>query len=104
MKQFIKIIVLAIVATLVIKGYNINHANAQGISTEEFLKHTDAFLDKSVNSCSNPKLTDEQFEIDSCLRIAESQWHYFCKTHYHDKLDTCKNGKLENYLKEHGEL
>lgn len=63
-----------------------------------YLTETDAYLNNLVDRCS--KETVYYLKAD-CTQLIEDAWHIDCSMDY-DKLDTCKNGKIENFLKSHG--
>jgi hypothetical protein len=66
---------------------------------EDKLKRLDAAMDHAVNMCAKD---DIYFSVkQSCLDSLEDAWWIDCAEFY-DKLDTCKNGKLENFLKDNG--
>lgn len=66
---------------------------------EDKLKRLDAAMDHAVNTCAKD---DIYFSVkQSCLDSLEDAWWIDCAEFY-DKLDTCKNGKLENFLKDNG--
>ena len=78
---------------------------ARSLTTEEFLIKTDKFLDEHVSRCNNYDLTGDQAGTPLCINLLKNSWLTLCAPHvYHDKLDTCKNGKIETYLKKHGGL
>jgi hypothetical protein len=54
-------------------------------------------LDHAVNTC----IKATGYIKSSCTDTIEESWWIECREHY-DKLDTCKNGKIENFLKGEG--
>ena len=65
---------------------------------QDLLKKLDADLDHLVNMCSKDI---DYYTKQSCLDQLEESWWIECREYY-DKLDTCKNGKVENFLKNNG--
>jgi len=64
---------------------------------EDKLVRLDAAMYHLVNVCEK-----ETYE-SVCLDSLEEAWWIDCSEFY-VKLDTCKNGKIENFLKSHGRL
>jgi hypothetical protein len=65
---------------------------------DDKLARYDAALDHMINTCSKDIYPDVK---ERCINDIEEAWWIECAEHY-DKLDTCKNGKVENYLKNEG--
>jgi len=65
---------------------------------KHYLVETDAYLNRLVDKCT--KETDFNEKV-YCTNLIEDAWWFDCSMDY-DKLDTCKNGKIENFLKEKG--
>ncbi|MGN6623158.1 MAG: hypothetical protein ACTHKK_03360 [Candidatus Nitrosocosmicus sp.] len=75
------------------------------MTTEEFLIQTDAFTDDLINKCNNADTTFDLPFVNQCETLLVSSWYTYCKDPgYHDKLDFCKNGKLEGYLKKDNKI
>lgn len=62
---------------------------------DDKLVRLDAAMDHLVNVC------EKETYKKNCLDALEDAWWIDCADFY-DKLDTCKNGKLENFLKSNG--
>jgi hypothetical protein len=62
---------------------------------DDKLRNPDAAMDHLANVCEK-----ETFK-SMCLDALEDAWWIDCSDFY-DKLDTCKNEKVENFLKSHG--
>jgi hypothetical protein len=96
-----KLIILAIVVVLGLLSGTVSMtliANAQVAYNETKRKQglidLDRTLDNLVNSCST--YTNKLF-INICIASINKAWNDFCPPLYNE-LDTCKNGKIENYL------
>jgi hypothetical protein len=70
-----------------------------GPTFDDKLARLDAAMDHAVNACSKDNI--DYYVKQSCLDELEDSWWIECSEFY-DKLDTCKNGKLENFLKSMG--
>jgi hypothetical protein len=79
--------------------------DAKSLTNEEFLIQTDAFTNNYINMCNDADNKSDPPFIDQCVDLLVSPWYAYCNMPvYHDKLEFCKNGKLEGYLKKHGKL
>lgn len=91
---------LVTASVLVIFGM-LHSQNIYG-STPDFQKNyltkLDAELNSLVDRCSKTVWAD--YKTD-CTNELEDAWWNDCAFDY-DKLDTCKNGKIENFLKSQG--
>lgn len=87
---------LITVSVFVISGL-IHAQNIYGSAPtfEDKLARLDAALDHLVNVCS------QETYKSTCTDAIEDAWWMECSEFY-DKLDTCKNGKVENFLKGEG--
>ena len=65
------------------------------VTFDDKLAKLDASLDHLVNVC------EQETYKTSCGNALEDAWWMEC-SEYYDKLDTCKNGKIENFLKSEG--
>ncbi len=84
-----------LVTTSVLVIFGVLHAqnvNGSAPTFEDKLVRLDAAMDHLVNVC------EKETYKTSCLNALEDAWWIDCADFY-DKLDTCKNGKLENFLK-----
>jgi hypothetical protein len=105
MVKKLNIILTIVMFSIFLGGLFNQQENAKALSTEEFLIKTDAFTDREINRCNDWEKTSDQQLIQRCEELLLSSWITYCKTPvYHDKLDFCKNGKLEDYLKKHDRL
>ncbi|MDN5847098.1 MAG: hypothetical protein L0H53_12590 [Candidatus Nitrosocosmicus sp.] len=64
---------------------------------QKTLARVDSTLDELVTACSQ----DTTSFREVCTDRIEESWWTTCAVYY-DKLDTCKYGKVENYLKGEG--
>ena len=67
---------------------------------KNYLTKLDAELNSLVDRCIKSL---KVFNADWCTDELEIAWWNDCAFDY-DKLDTCKNGKVENFLKSQGRL
>lgn len=90
MKQINKLIISATVLGFLVGTAVIATIDARDMEKEALIR-MDAALNHLVDVCT------EQY----CIYELENAWYDSCLTWY-DKLDTCKNGKLEGFLNSHG--
>ena len=98
-KYLIIILLIAGLSSLASSGVN----GSNPFDEKTVLTKLDASMDNYVSVCSNPENVPLQSDRKICNDDLEDLWYEQCGRHY-EKLDICKNGKLENYLKEHGLL
>ncbi len=66
---------------------------------KHYLTELDAQLNRLVDHCV--KIVKVVEDEPNCVQQLEDAWWMDCAFDY-DKLDTCKNGKIENFLKGQG--
>jgi len=91
-------VVVALVAfstVFLITGMMMNAVYGDQPTLDDKLRNMDAALDHMVNVCW------KETSKSMCLDTLEDSWWIDCSEWY-DKLDTCKNGKIEGFLKYYG--
>ncbi len=79
--------------------------NAEVYADEDTKAKINEFTDKRIDRCNDLDNPFDPRHKKECVDILLHTSHTYCQSRvYHDKLDFCKNGKLEGYLKEHGKL
>ena len=67
---------------------------------DDKLARVDAALSELIDACSKDIYSSVK---ETCINEIEDAWWIEC-SEYYDKLDTCKSGKVENFLKNEGRL
>lgn len=99
MKQINKTFVLAMVFGGLL-GTATAMADARDMQKELLIK-LDASLNHMVDVCKQSLSSTNWRESAQCTDKLESYWWSDCAVYY-DKLDTCKKGKMEEYLNSQG--
>ena len=92
LKYYLVMVPILVVFVLTFNSQNIYGG---GPTLDDKLRNMDAAMDHLVNVC------EKETYKSMCLDTLEDAWWIDC-AEWHDKLDTCKNGKVENLLKSHG--
>ncbi len=83
---------LAVFSTVfLVTGMMMSTVYGGGPTLDDKLTNMDAAMDHLVNVCK------QETSKSMCLDVLEEAWWIDCSEWY-DKLDTCKNGKVENFL------
>lgn len=102
------VIIVSMIIIVSTASHNISSRNNVDASTsissdgpvtfDDKLARYDAALDHAINMCSKDIYPSTK---QMCINDIEDAWWIECAEHY-DKLDTCKSGKVENFLKNEG--
>ncbi|MCD6036159.1 MAG: hypothetical protein K0S67_43 [Nitrososphaeraceae archaeon] len=68
------------------------------VTFDDKLTRVDAALNELIDTCSKDIYPSIK---ETCINDIEEAWWMEC-AEYYDKLDSCKSGKVENFLKENG--
>ena len=79
----------------------VSSSSSDGPATfDDKLTRLDAALNELIDTCSKDIYSSVK---ETCINDIEDAWWMEC-SEYYDKLDSCKSGKVENFLKNEGRL
>ena len=111
--SIVSLCVIVVLMVVIISGAqnNISSRNNAGSSTttavtssdgpatfDDKLTRLDAALNELIDTCSKDIYPSTK---EMCINDIEEAWWIEC-AEYYDKLDSCKSGKVENFLKNEG--
>ena len=86
---------MASILVVFVLTFNSQNIYGGGPTLDDKLTRLDAAMDHLVNVC------EKETYKTSCGDALEDAWWIDCSDFY-DKLDSCKNGKIKNFLKAEG--
>ena len=93
--QYIIVIVIGLSIGFIYNSWVVSAYGNSGPTIDDKLRNLDAALDHMVNVCW------KETNKGMCLDQLEDSWWIDC-SEWGDKLDTCKNGKIKDFLSNHG--